>query len=101
MEIFGLPPSLFVNGGAVGFLFLVLGMVYTGRLVPRSVVDDLRQDRDNWRAAATTQAEVRQVEADQSRLVLDELAQTVDRFINSLPPPPTVDRRSVQRGGGR
>ncbi len=100
MEIFGLPASLFVNGGAVTFLFAVLWMVYTGRLVPRATVDDLRADRDNWRAAATTQTEARQVEAEQSRLVLDELAQTVDRFIASLPPP-SGDRRSQQRGGGR
>lgn len=99
MEIFGLPASLFVNGGAVGFLFAVLWMVYTGRLVPRSAVDDIRQDRDNWRATAQTQTEARQVEADQSRLVLDELAQTVDRFIASLPSP-AGDRR-LPRGGGR
>ncbi len=100
MEIFGLPVSAFVNGGAVSFLFVVLWLVFTGRLVPRSAVDDLRADRDNWRDTARAHAEARQVESAQSQLVLDELAQTVDRFISSLPPP-SVDLRRQVRGGGR
>lgn len=98
MEIFGLPAGVFLQGGAVGFLFVVLFMVYTGRLVPRSTVDDLRADRDNWRDTARSQAEARQVEADQSRLVLEELSATVDRFISSLPPP-AGDARRLPRSG--
>jgi hypothetical protein len=98
VEIFGLPAGVFLQGGAVGFLFVVLFMVYTGRLVPRATVDDLRADRDNWRDTARAQGEARQVEAAQSQLVLDELAQTVDRFINSLPPP-AGERRQLPRGG--
>jgi hypothetical protein len=100
VDIFGLQASLFVNGGAVTLLGLTVWLVFTGRLVPRSTVEDLRADRDNWRDAALAKEETRQVEAEQSRLVLDELAQTVDRFISSLPPP-AGDRRQLPRGGGR
>ncbi len=87
MEVFGLPASLFVNGGAVTFLFVVLWLVFTGRLVPRATVDDIRADRDNWRQVALAKEETRQVEAAQNNVVLEELSATVDKFINSLPPP--------------
>jgi len=99
VEIFGLPAGIYLQGGAVGFLFVVLFMVYTGRLVPRTAVDDLRADRDNWRDTARAQQEARQVEAAQSQLVLEELAATVDRFIGSLPPPAGDPRRQAPRGG--
>ncbi len=98
MELFGLPASLFVNGSAVAMLFLVAMLVFTGRLVPRATLDDMRQDRDNWKDAALAKEETRQVEAAQSHLVLEELSATVDRFISSLPQPDERDRR---RGGGR
>jgi len=100
VEIFGLPAGVFLQGGAVGFLFIVLFMVYTGRLVPRATVDDIRADRDNWRQVALAKEETRQVEAAQSHLVLEELSATVDRFIGSLPPPPGDQRRRLPRNGG-
>lgn len=41
---------------ACGLLLLALlyvaRLVYTGKLVPRSFVDQLERDRDHWRAAA-------------------------------------------------
>lgn len=97
MEILGLPAAVFTNGAAIGLLAAVAMLIFTGRLVPRSTLDDMRADRDNWRAAALAKEEARQVEAAQNHLVLNELAATVDRFISALPQP---DPRRP-RGGGR
>lgn len=97
MELFGLPAVFVTNGAAIGLLAVVAMLIFTGRLVPRSTLEDTRADRDNWRAAALAQQEARQVEAAQNHLVLNELAATVDRFIDALPQP---DPRRP-RGGGR
>lgn len=35
-----------VQGGAVAVLLAVVWLIYTGRLVPRSTLDDVRTDRD-------------------------------------------------------
>lgn len=34
------------QGGAIGLVVLVVLLILTGRLVPRSIVNDVRQDRD-------------------------------------------------------
>lgn len=81
----------------MALLMAVAWLVFTGRLVPRSSVEDIRADRDNWRDAAQAREETRKVEAAQHNLVLEELSATVDRFINSLPPP----AGRPPRGGGR
>lgn len=46
-----------VQLGAVGVLLAVLWLVFTGRLVPRSTVDDVRADRDARLAEADGDAE--------------------------------------------
>ncbi|GIH91928.1 hypothetical protein ACFFMN_34025 [Planobispora siamensis] len=43
--------------GAVGVLFAVLWLVFTGRLVPRSTLDDVRADRDARIAEAAADAD--------------------------------------------
>lgn len=43
--------------GAIGVLFGVLWLVFTGRLVPRSTLDDARADRDARVAEANQDAE--------------------------------------------
>ena len=98
MEVFGLPAGIFVQGGAVGLLSLTVWLIFTGRLVPRSAVDDIRADRDNWRQVALAKEETRQVEAAQNNVVLEELSATVDKFINSLPPPAGQRRRHPTDG---
>lgn len=42
------------NWGAGGLVAMCVILVLFGKLVPRSIVDDLRKDRDEWRDAALT-----------------------------------------------
>jgi hypothetical protein len=46
-----------VQGGAVAVLLAVLWLVYTGRLVPRSTLEDVRKDRDDRIAEAERDTE--------------------------------------------
>jgi hypothetical protein len=46
-----------VQGGAVVVLLAVLWLVFTGRLVPRSTLEDVRADRDARIAEADRDAE--------------------------------------------
>lgn len=47
-----IPLDLIPQGGAVGLLALVVILIITGRLVPRSALLDAREQRDRWRDAA-------------------------------------------------
>ncbi len=38
-------------GGLAGIVALTIRSILTGRLVPRSAVDDIRADRDKWETA--------------------------------------------------
>ncbi|MBJ6623636.1 hypothetical protein [Streptomyces sp. DHE17-7] len=80
-ELFGINP---VQGGATGLVILVVVMILTGRLVPRSYLEDARADRDYWRAAHTEEVSARQAERDLTNELL-EVAQTADRVLMSLP----------------
>lgn len=42
-----LAPGILLQGGAVGILAMVALMVFTGKLVARSVLEDVRKDRDD------------------------------------------------------
>lgn len=46
------PGEWIVQGGAAALLGLVALMVFTGRLVPRSLYQDMEKDRDQWREVA-------------------------------------------------
>jgi hypothetical protein len=48
------PIDWIIQGGATGLLAAVFGMIVTGRLVPRSTLLDVREQRDKWERAANT-----------------------------------------------
>jgi hypothetical protein len=89
-----------VQGGAAAVLVLVALMVFTGRLVPRSVLEDVRKDRDarlaelaaerdSWRAAHSLSEEARHIDQDSVRELL-EVARTTDHVMRALPSPRPV-----------
>lgn len=43
-----------MQGGAVGLLLAAMWLVLTGRILARSTLQDVRSDRDLWRATAET-----------------------------------------------
>lgn len=86
------------GGGAVGILSVVIYMILTGRLVPRSTLDDVRADRDarlaeahketdDWRAVVHLTQRESDVRAAQVTELL-ELGRTTSTFIKALPGPP-------------
>ncbi|MCG6493450.1 hypothetical protein [Kitasatospora sp. A2-31] len=94
--------GLVVQGGAAAILSAVVMLILVGRLVPRSVVEDVRADRDArlaelaaerdaWHAAHDRSEEARHIAQDQAAELL-ELARTADHMLRSLPSPrPTVE----------
>ncbi|NUS16301.1 MAG: hypothetical protein HOY69_33705 [Streptomyces sp.] len=95
--------SLLVQGGATAVLVVVVLLILRGRLVPRSVLEDIRADRDariaelaaerdSWRAAHDRSEVARHIAQDQAGELL-ELARTADHMLRSLPvsPRPSVE----------
>jgi hypothetical protein len=79
---------------AAGLLALAVLLILWGRLVPKSVVEDIRTDRDNrlaeskaeiedWKSAFQAAEESRALQGHQIGELL-ELAKTTDAFIRSL-----------------
>lgn len=79
-----LTPSL----GATGLLAVVVVLVLTGRLVPRSTLDDLRTDKDKqielWRTAYETSMSAQDVQREHISALL-EATRTTTHVIQSLP----------------
>lgn len=86
-----------VQGGAAGLVVLVVILILRGALVPRSVVRDLRADRDTriaeimherdtWRAAYETSEAGRHLAEAQAAELL-ELSRTATHLLASLPRP--------------
>lgn len=77
-------PSL----GATGLLAVVVILVLTGKLVPRSTVDDLRSDKDKqidlWRTAYETSMSAQEVQREHISALL-EATRTTTHVIQSLP----------------
>ncbi|WP_354643837.1 hypothetical protein [Kitasatospora camelliae] len=84
-----------LQGGAAGLVALIVLLILRGNLVPRSVLDDVRADRDarlaelaaerdTWREAHKVSEEARHVAQDQAGELL-ELSRTADYFLRSLP----------------
>ena len=68
------PVDLVAPGGIVAFaIFLIL----TGRLVPRSTLDDVRGQRDAWQRVA-------EEASDQNRQLI-EVARVINDVMSSLP----------------
>jgi hypothetical protein len=89
-----------VQGGAAAVLVLVALMVFTGRLVPRSVLEDVRRDRDArlaeliterdaWKAAHAVSEETRHIDQASIRELL-EVARTTEHVMRALPNPRTT-----------
>ncbi|MFJ7990318.1 hypothetical protein [Streptomyces sp. NPDC096351] len=85
-DLFGLTPT---DLGISGLLALVVLLVLTGRLVPRSTLQDMREERDTWRAAHAESEAARQAERDQVTELL-ELSRTAGHVLTSLPKPREV-----------
>lgn len=82
-----LTPSL----GATGLLAVVVVLILTGRLVPKSVLDELRTDKDKqievWRTAYETSLSTQEVQREQISALL-EATRTTTHVIQSLPVSP-------------
>ncbi|BFP50038.1 hypothetical protein KCMC57_64060 (plasmid) [Kitasatospora sp. CMC57] len=90
-----------IQGGAVGLVALIVLMVLRGLLVPRRIYDDMREERDTWRAAHAASEEARHVAQDQAGELL-ELSRTAIPLLRALPnpQPPTegVQHAPVDQG---
>ncbi|MEU1421461.1 hypothetical protein [Kitasatospora sp. NPDC005751] len=92
-----LTSGLVVQGGAAAILSAVVMLILVGRLVPRSVLEDVRADRDaqlaelraerdSWKAAHATSEEARHLDQDSVRELL-EVARTTEHLMRALPSP--------------
>lgn len=70
--------------GPGGLLTLVVLLVLTGRLVPKSRYDEMRDDRDEYRKAFNASNEANLIQA---RTTIEhlEIARRNDHFISSIP----------------
>jgi hypothetical protein len=75
--------------GIGGLLSLAVWLIFTGRLVPRATVDDIRRERDDWKAAARASEGARAEEREQARELL-EVARIAEHVLTSLPQPGEV-----------
>src|SRR5689334_23511117 len=100
-------PGFFLQGGAVGILAVVVWMIYTGKLVARSVLDDVRKDRDDrlaemrailstWQTAYIASEAARQVSAGQVNQLL-ETGRIAEALLRAMPHPES--RGSSDPGG--
>jgi F0F1-type ATP synthase membrane subunit b/b' len=82
------------QGGAAAIVTLVVLLILLGRLVPRSVLEDVRKDRDarvaeviaerdTWRAAHR-ESEAARIEAQNQVGELLELSRTADRVLRAI-----------------
>jgi len=91
-DLLGVRPS---DLGAAALVAIVVLLVLLGRLVPRSVLEDVRtdrdtrlaelaQERDTWREAHAVSEEARREAQDQSAELL-ELSKVAAHFFSALP----------------
>ena len=82
------------SGGAVALVTLVVLLIFFGKLVPRSVLEDVRKDRneriaeviaerDTWREAHKN-SEAARIEAQSQVGELLELSRTADHVLRSI-----------------
>ena len=82
------------QGGAVALVTLVVLLIYGGRLVPRSVVEDVRKDRDDriqalvaerdaWREAYR-ESETARMESQSQVGELLELSRTAEHVLRAI-----------------
>lgn len=75
------------QGGAAGLVTLIVVLILTGRLVPRRTYEDMREERDTWRAAHKVSEEARHLEQEHTGELL-ELSRTAIPLLRALPNPP-------------
>lgn len=94
MEIDGLPLSILTPLGA---LCLVLAVPYLliarGKLVPRSTLDDMVHDRDEWRGESRLK-DAQLAEKDKQLAHLEAVGHTVNAIMRS------VQAKALDDGGG-
>ena len=73
------PAGLVVLAAAIPYLQMA-----RGKLVPRSALDDVIQDRNDWRDAHRLSEAARQASADQVEELLEH-ARTTDAILRALP----------------
>jgi len=77
----GLPIAIFTDAGPVALLSVAVWMIFTGRLVTKREVDDLRADRDLWRTAY--------IESQAQKHDLMETGKVARSLLRALPVPQT------------
>lgn len=80
-DLLGIAPGTL---GASGLVAIIVVLVLTGRLLPRSTFSEMRRDRDMWRAAYAESEAARREERAQANEML-ELARTSAHVLESLP----------------
>jgi hypothetical protein len=81
--------------GIGGLLSLAVWLIFTGRLVPRSTVDDIRRQRDRWEQAARDSEDARAEDRAQTRQLL-EVAHVMEHVLTSLPRPGEVGHGAAE-----
>jgi hypothetical protein len=92
-----LSPGFFLQGGAVVILAAVAMMVFTGKLVAKRELDDVRKDRDDrlaemrgimttWQQAYISSEAARQVSAGQVNQLL-ETGRIAEALLRAMPHP--------------
>lgn len=88
----GIPVNVADGIGVVAVVAIIGWLVITGRFVPRSTVqemrdqyqrelDDIVHDRDEWRAAHRLSEQARLEEREQNRGLVEDLGATVTSFL--------------------
>ncbi len=89
-----LTPSL----GATGLLAVVVVLILTGRLVPKTALEDLRTDKDKqietWRGAYEKALEVQDAQREHIAALLDA-TRTTTRVIQALPRATGINERNA------
>lgn len=79
---------------APGLLMITVLLLFTGRLFPRATVEDLKQERDTWRAAYEKERDARAT-ANQQSIELLEGLRTNHAIVTAM-----FDTiKAIQRGG--
>lgn len=86
----GIPPEVITGGGFAGLALAAVWLIFTGRLVPKSLHEETRLDRDGWRKAYEELKPVLDVQSATQRLQgeqldkLLEIGQTTEKFMVAI-----------------
>lgn len=80
-----IPAPMIMQGGAVGLLGIFIIAILTGRLVPRSILEDKIKEADDWKTAWRDSEKARE-ELSKSVNVALELGRITEKLISSTVP---------------